>query len=100
MTAAFLVTSWIVWAEMALCAILAIPYGTAAKISIVNWVSRQSWCSYLSVCRCPCSRCGAAGMDTTTVFFFFFFSRFELNCSSTACTPSPSLSSRSSCSAL
>ncbi len=70
MTAAYVLTSWLVWMEMALCGVLAIPKGRAVKVGVVSWVSKQPWSTSLSVST-PCHAvvcgraCAAAALQPT-----------------------------------
>lgn len=48
MTASFVVTSWLVRCNFALCGLAVVPAGNSAKIAIVDWVAKQKWAGYLS----------------------------------------------------
>jgi hypothetical protein len=71
-TASFVVTSWLVRCNFALCGLAVVPAGNSAKIAIVDWVAKQKWAGYLSVGQglrfdCMWGKCHGVGAVNTRV---------------------------------
>ena len=47
--ALFAATAFVVWLEIALCAVMLLPVGEKAKIEVIAWACKQPWTKYAAV---------------------------------------------------